>query len=112
MSSCCHERLGEQSERVSPKFTLRGQHVRRTLTVTCQLEDFGSEVLENSGEVDWKRFASQHEVEAPKVKETRYETHLEHQHQFSERSYPFSTYDEYDRLGTGDQPWKIWMSEP
>jgi hypothetical protein len=75
------------------------------LTVSGQFQDFSREVLKDSGEVDWKtRVCSQHTVQ----RHTRDEgsTHLEHQHQFAERSYPSSTFCGYDQQGIEDRPLK------
>ena len=73
--------------------------------VTGKLEDLSSEVLEDGGEVDWRKDAKRVRKRAANKAKKR-ETNREHRHRHAERSYHDEGDGGYDRRGTGDRPWR------
>jgi len=71
-----------------------------TSSISGQLEDFGSEIFENSGKVDGGTCAKL------VVHQDASERIATYRHQHAERSCPFGEVCEHVQQGTRDQPWK------
>lgn len=72
--------------------------------VSGQLEDFGSEVLEDSGEVDWSTSTNTRRKEVRIWIRKAISNALDDGRQTVERSCPFSRDGEHVRLGKRDRP--------
>ena len=73
-----------------------------TGSIASQLEDFGSEVFENSREVNGRTWLQM------SGNSTRNRWEIAYQHQHVEHSCPFSGDGEHDRRGKRDQ---LWMND-
>jgi len=111
VSSCCHGRLG--ASKASQSVTKNRECEAEMIAVahrfrpTRGFQRRGTRVRQR-GRLEATNRVSERDIED----KLQAWTHLEHQHQFAEHSYPFGAFCEYDRQGTEDLPLKTWIAEP